>query len=187
MSANTQNSSTEVGSEPPAVAVNAAKNNANNAPKNNTNTPKNNANANNAPKNNANANKNNANTPKNNANTNAGKNPVLEKISQSVTTLQNSIQGANCSDIHAKTKQVIENAEPVLTAIEKQEIRENNSELANVKGKLKATANSIRKACPSGSTQQGGKRKQKTRKHKQKQKQKQKRKSKSRRHKLVRM
>jgi hypothetical protein len=79
-----------------------------------------------------------------------GKNPLLDKISASIANLTSSIESSDCPSIVSKAKTVIENANPVLEAIEKQELRENNSQLANVKGSVRNATNSIRKKCPKG-------------------------------------
>jgi hypothetical protein len=172
MSAEAQtSSSTEVGSEPPAVAqVNG--NNAGKKIKNGTNgkpVVQNNAGKagtngkpvvqNNAGKAGTNGKpivQNNAGkaTPSEPAaaltETNSGKNPVLDKISSSLMELTSSIEKGNCGDVVTKAKMVIQNADPVLEAIGKQQLRENNSQLSEVKGKVRSATNSIRQKCPQG-------------------------------------
>ena len=81
---------------------------------------------------------------------NSGKNPVLDKISSSITELTSSIEKGNCGDVVTKAKTVIQNADPVLEAIGKQQLRENNSQLSEVKGKVRSATNSIRQKCPKG-------------------------------------
>lgn len=149
MSANAQTiTSTEAGPTPPAVA----------AITNGSNGKKENANANGEKKKNNNGN-NNPNPPKKNEPKNGEdpketnrKNPKLEKITESLTSLEGAMTSANCGEIQTKAKQVIENADPVIEAIEKQELRENNSQLSEVKGKVRAVTNSIRKKCPKGAS-----------------------------------
>jgi hypothetical protein len=151
MSAEAQtNSSTEVGSEPPAVG----KVNGNNAGKKTVNGP------NGKPATETNTGKKTVNGPNGKsaptetvaapAQGNSGKNPVLEKISSSLTELTSSLEKGNCGDVVSKVKTVIQNADPVLEAIGKQQLRENNSQLAEVKGKVRSATNSIRQKCPKG-------------------------------------
>lgn len=159
MSANAQ-TSTEAGPKPsPVAATSGALTNGSTA-----NAGKKNNAANEEPKkkngNNANANAgkeqkkngNNATTgdPEENAAQNNGKNPKLEKITESLSALEGAMTSANCGDIQTKAKKVIENADPVIEAIEKQELRENNSQLSEVKGKVRTVTNSIRQKCPKG-------------------------------------
>ncbi len=154
MSANAQtNSSTGVGPEPPAVAQvnanNAGKKTGNGKPAVQNNAAKAGTNGKPAVQNNAGKA-----TPTEPAaaptETNSGKNPVLEKISSSLTELTSSIDKGNCGDVVTKAKTVIQNADPVLEAIGKQQLRENNSQLAEVKGKVRSATNSMRQKCPKG-------------------------------------
>jgi len=153
MSAEAQtSSSTEVGSEPPAVGKVNGNNGTNGKPAVQNNSAKTGTNGkpavqNNSAKASATAATETVAAP---AQVNSGKNPVLEKISSSITELTSSIDKGNCGDVVTKAKTVIQNADPVLEAIEKQQLRENNSQLAEVKGKVRSATNSIRKKCPKG-------------------------------------
>jgi hypothetical protein len=147
MSAEAQtSSSTEVGSEPPAVG----QVNGNNAGKKTGNANNASSNAKPAIQNTAGKSGTNAKPAASPTEANSGKNPALEKISSSITELTSSIDKGNCGDVLAKAKTVIQNADPVLEAIGKQQLRENNSQLTEVKGKVKTATNSIRQKCPQG-------------------------------------
>ncbi|NBO60664.1 MAG: hypothetical protein EBU82_06805 [Flavobacteriia bacterium] len=152
MSAEAQtSSSTEVGSEPPAVGKvngnNAGKAGTNGKPAVQNNAAKAGTNGKPATQNNAKPAATETSAP---TEANTGKNPVLEKISSSITELTSSIDKGNCGDVLTKAKTVIQNADPVLEAIGKQQLRENNSQLAEVKGKVRSVTNSIRQKCPKG-------------------------------------
>ena len=160
MSAEAQtSSSTEVGSEPPAVGKvngnNAGKKTGNGQPVVQNNSAKTGTNGkpvvqNNSAKTGTNGKPAVTETPAAPMEANSGKNPVLEKISSSLTELTSSIEKGNCGDVVTKAKTVIQNADPVLEAIGKQQLRENNSQLSEVKGKVRSATNSIRQKCPKG-------------------------------------
>jgi hypothetical protein len=182
MSANAQtSSSTEVGSEPPAVAeANTGKPGTNGKPAAETNTGKTGTNGKPAAETNTGKTGTNGkpaaetNTGKPGTNGkpaaastegNSGKNPVLEKISSSLTELTSSLEKGNCGDAISKAKTVIQNADPVLEAIGKQQLRENNSQLSEVKGKVKTLTNSMRQKCPKGMNASTGSAKTNTRRN----------------------